>query len=141
MCKHVAAALYGVGARLDEKPQLLFVLRGVDENELLAGAGDGLALKTAPGAAKVLEDRDVAALFGLEMVETANSQSATPTAPKRQRRSKSQKASKTPAVKTAAAAKKSNRRRATRTRSEPGLATSASARKGRAQRRRPLRPT
>src|SRR5229473_3072421 len=29
MCKHVAAALYGVGARLDEKPQLLFVLRGV----------------------------------------------------------------------------------------------------------------
>ena len=39
MCKHVAAALYGVGARLDEKPQLLFVLRGVDENELLASAG------------------------------------------------------------------------------------------------------
>src|SRR5205085_2379346 len=38
MCKHVAAALYGVGARLDEKPQLLFVLRGVDENELLARA-------------------------------------------------------------------------------------------------------
>ena len=44
MCKHVAAALYGVGARLDEKPQLLFVLRGVDENELLAGAGQDLAL-------------------------------------------------------------------------------------------------
>ena len=41
MCKHVAAALYGVGARLDEKPQLLFVLRGVDENELLARAGRG----------------------------------------------------------------------------------------------------
>ena len=39
MCKHVAAALYGVGARLDEKPQLLFVLRDVDENEMLASAG------------------------------------------------------------------------------------------------------
>src|SRR4029077_8785436 len=38
-CKQVAAALYGVAARLDEKPQLLFVLRGVDENELIAGAG------------------------------------------------------------------------------------------------------
>src|SRR2546421_1677039 len=36
MCKHVAAALYGIGARLDEMPQLLFVLRDVDENELLA---------------------------------------------------------------------------------------------------------
>ena len=44
MCKHVAAALYGVGARLDEQPQLLFVLRGVDENELLAGAGQDLSL-------------------------------------------------------------------------------------------------
>ncbi len=41
MCKHVAAVLYGVGARLDEQPQLLFVLRGVDENELIAGAGAG----------------------------------------------------------------------------------------------------
>src|ERR1700675_3052955 len=35
MCKHVAAVLYGVGARLDHKPQLLFVLRDVAENELL----------------------------------------------------------------------------------------------------------
>jgi uncharacterized Zn finger protein len=32
MCKHVAAALYGVGARLDEQPELLFVLRNVDEH-------------------------------------------------------------------------------------------------------------
>jgi uncharacterized Zn finger protein len=29
MCKHVAAVLYGAGARLDEKPELLFTLRGV----------------------------------------------------------------------------------------------------------------
>ena len=43
MCKHVAAVLYGVGARLDEKPQLLFVLRDVDENELLASAGQDLS--------------------------------------------------------------------------------------------------
>ena len=28
LCKHLAAALYGVGARLDEKPELLFQLRG-----------------------------------------------------------------------------------------------------------------
>ena len=30
MCKHVAAALYGVGARLDENPLLFFELRGID---------------------------------------------------------------------------------------------------------------
>jgi uncharacterized Zn finger protein len=70
MCKHVAAVLYGVGARLDEKPALLFALRGVDENQLLANAGQELSLKKAvPATTKVLEDGDVARLFGLEMVE------------------------------------------------------------------------
>src|SRR6478736_6338993 len=39
MFKHVAAVLYGVGARLDQKPELLFVLRGVAANDLLASAG------------------------------------------------------------------------------------------------------
>jgi uncharacterized Zn finger protein len=77
MCKHVAAALYGVGARLDEKPQLLFVLRGVDESELIAGAGEGMPLsKATPSAAKVLDDGDVAALFGLEMADTAGSKAS-----------------------------------------------------------------
>jgi uncharacterized Zn finger protein len=72
MCKHVAAALYGVGARLDEKPQLLFALRGVDETDLLARAGQGLPLaKPAPAKAKLLADGDVAALFGLEMAGAA----------------------------------------------------------------------
>jgi uncharacterized Zn finger protein len=88
MCKHVAAALYGVGARLDEKPELLFVLRGVDEKELLAGAeGDLLETKIAPSPAKLLADSDVAALFGLEMAEpTAFDQG--PAASKRGRRSR-----------------------------------------------------
>ena len=36
MCKHAAAVLSGVGSRLDESPKLLFVLRGVDETELIA---------------------------------------------------------------------------------------------------------
>src|SRR6202140_5281349 len=60
MCKHVAAVLYGVGARLDEKPALLFQLRGVDENHLLANAGQELPLKKAiPATTKVLDDSDV----------------------------------------------------------------------------------
>src|SRR5665213_3187104 len=108
MCKHVAAALYGVGARLDEKPQLLFVLRGVDENELLANAGKDLALTRAvPSAAKILDDSDVAALFGLEMAESADSDAVIPAAPKWHQESGMSKGRKMFAVKTAAAAKKS----------------------------------
>ncbi|MFH1573149.1 MAG: SWIM zinc finger family protein [Acidobacteriota bacterium] len=38
MCKHVAAVLYGVDARLDDKPELLFPLCKVDEKDLQAGA-------------------------------------------------------------------------------------------------------
>ena len=38
MCKHVAATLYGVGARLDESPELFFTLRNVDMNGLLSSA-------------------------------------------------------------------------------------------------------
>lgn len=120
MCKHVVAVLYGVGARLDERPQLLFVLRGVDENELLASAGEDLPLsKAAPTAAKVLDDSDVAALFGLEMAETAHSGTSIPTALKRPQRSKTLKGSKTPAEARTPAAKKSKSPPATWTRSEP----------------------
>ena len=36
MCKHAAAVLSGVGSRLDDRPELLFLLRGVDEAELIA---------------------------------------------------------------------------------------------------------
>ena len=79
MCKHVAAALYGVGARLDEMPQLLFVLRDVDENELLASAGQGLPLASAaPNGAAVLDEGDVAALFGLEMADAGSNASDGP---------------------------------------------------------------
>jgi uncharacterized Zn finger protein len=74
MCKHVAATLYGVGARLDQEPRLIFELRGVDENELLTNAGQDMAVaKTAPASAKLLDSADVAALFGLEMADAAAS--------------------------------------------------------------------
>lgn len=38
MCKHAAAALAGVGSRFDDHPELLFLLRGVEEEELIAGS-------------------------------------------------------------------------------------------------------
>jgi uncharacterized Zn finger protein len=81
MCKHVAGALYGIGARLDTQPRLLFELRGVDESELVAGADQGAGrLNSAPGAANVLADGDVAALFGLEMAENVGPTIAGPDA-------------------------------------------------------------
>ena len=38
MCKHIAAALYGIGARLDDKPEQLFVLRHVNHGDLISVA-------------------------------------------------------------------------------------------------------
>jgi uncharacterized Zn finger protein len=131
MCKHVAAALYGVGARLDERPQLLFELRGVDENELLASAGQDLALtRAAPGAEKILDNSDVAALFGLEMAEFATPNAAVLTAPKRHLRSDASRGSKRQVVKKAAVEKKSNPPHATRTKSGAKRQSSAGATKG-----------
>jgi uncharacterized Zn finger protein len=68
MCKHVAAVLYGVGARLDHQPDLLFLLRKVDQNELIAKAGKGVPL-SSPGVAadKVLQADNLSEMFGLEM--------------------------------------------------------------------------
>jgi uncharacterized Zn finger protein len=68
MCKHVAAVLYGIGARFDQNPELLFRLHEVDEQELIAGAGKGLPLaKTGPAKSKMLGSEDLAAMFGLDM--------------------------------------------------------------------------
>jgi uncharacterized Zn finger protein len=113
MCKHVAAVLYGVGARLDQKPELLFVLRGVDENELLASAGQGLLPTNAPAAAQTLDESDVVALFGIEMAEPG--QPETPLASRQRKSKKSSQKAKTPTASTAAAAKKSGSPRASRT--------------------------
>src|SRR5215210_3135648 len=118
MCKHVAAALYGVGARLDERPELPFVLRNVDEPELLASAGQDLTItQPAPSPAKVLEGGDLAALFGLEMAEMAGTDAPGPPVPKKHKRPKSPSGRKTLAGKKTSAAKKSNSRRVTRTKS------------------------
>ena len=70
MCKHVAAVLYGIGARFDRQPELLFRLRGVDEMELIANVGKATPLaKQGPAAGKVLGGDDLAEMFGLDMAQ------------------------------------------------------------------------
>jgi uncharacterized Zn finger protein len=66
MCKHIAAVLYGIGARLDEKPELLFTLRKVDQQGLITNASQRM---TKPKTNKVLENRNLSELFEIEIVE------------------------------------------------------------------------
>src|SRR5260370_32363752 len=75
MCKHVAAVLYAIGARLDQQPDLIFRLHNVDEKELIAGAGTALPqAKKAPAASKVLGGEDLSLLFGLDMDQGAGAE-------------------------------------------------------------------
>lgn len=72
MCKHVAAVLYGVGARLDGQPELLFALRQVDAGDLVAQASAlPVATKRAQPNGKVLDDALLADVFGIEMAAAA----------------------------------------------------------------------
>ena len=67
MCKHVAATLYGIGARLDAEPELLFGLRKVDAKELIARAGEtGVAVQKQPGAGRILDASKLTDVFGID---------------------------------------------------------------------------
>jgi uncharacterized Zn finger protein len=66
MCKHIAAVLYGIGARLDGKPELLFTLRVVDQQELVSNASQYM---TKPTTARLLETSSLSELFGIEIAE------------------------------------------------------------------------
>ena len=72
MCKHVAAVLYGVGARLDHEPALFFTLRGVDMQELLTAASEVVStdLTGANTGDTALADADLTEIFGID-IETA----------------------------------------------------------------------
>ncbi len=64
MCKHVASVLYGVGSRLDDRPESLFLLRGVDSAELIA---TGMALPGDTATDDALADDALAGIFGIDL--------------------------------------------------------------------------
>ncbi len=64
-CKHLSAVLYGVGARLDTRPELLFLLRGVDHLKLIGSAVESSALTGS--ASGDLADDQLADVFGIEI--------------------------------------------------------------------------
>jgi uncharacterized Zn finger protein len=96
MCKHIAAVMYGIGARLDTQPDLLFLLRGVDHEELItadaaadviAGAGSRRARRRS------LADKELETVFGVELDDTPDKDPVT--APRRRpatRKTKQKKA-------------------------------------------------
>jgi uncharacterized Zn finger protein len=110
MCKHVAAVLYGVGARLDQQPELLFRLRRVDAKDLVSQAGAGLPKsKKGPAASKVLDTSMLGDVFGIEMDEPA----APKASPKKKPASAKASAKKAPKAATTIAAKASKKPRVT----------------------------
>jgi uncharacterized Zn finger protein len=66
MCKHVAAVLYGVGAKLDIEPELLFKLRHADHLDLINKATLKVSTKRT-GKTRVIKDQDLSSLFGIEI--------------------------------------------------------------------------
>ena len=73
MCKHVAAVLYGIGARLDEDPGLFFKLRKVKMDDLVTQAVKGKTRKLLEKAEKkskrVIAESDLSKVFGIDLGE------------------------------------------------------------------------
>ena len=67
MCKHVAATLYGVGARLDHAPELLFTLRGVDPTEMVETAVEQSARNAKPRRGRALDSDQLLSVFGIDI--------------------------------------------------------------------------
>ena len=76
MCKHVAAVLYGVGSRLDTRPDLLFLLRDVDPQELISTE---LSIPTVAATSDVLAAGQLGDIFGIDL-DAAGEQPAAPQA-------------------------------------------------------------
>jgi uncharacterized Zn finger protein len=83
MCKHVAAVLYGVGARLDHSPEMLFLLRGVNHEELVDVSAAVTGAAKAGTSRRRIAATGIADVFGIDMAETISParQPRTKTAP------------------------------------------------------------
>ena len=78
MCKHVASVLYGVGSRLDDRPESLFLLRGVDTAELIATE---MALPGGAATEDTLADGALAGIFGIDLDSDLNADISSGGAP------------------------------------------------------------
>ena len=69
MCKHVSAALYGVGVRLDENPLLFFELRGLDVNRFIditiANKVESMLANVNRPSSRIIEGKEAMNIFGV----------------------------------------------------------------------------
>ena len=69
MCKHVAAALYGVGVRLDSNPLYFFQMRGIDIEEFIGqvvgGKVESMLAHADIRSKRIIKDADLMGLFGV----------------------------------------------------------------------------
>lgn len=69
MCKHVAAALYGMGTRLDEQPLLFFELRGIEVDRFidvtLANKVESMLANAEQPSKRIMKEEEAEGLFGV----------------------------------------------------------------------------
>ncbi len=126
MCKHVAATLYGVGARLDEDPSLFFTLRRIDVDDLItetvADTAQTLIDKAQQQSGNILDGVDLGDVFGIQLDDIDAPQPDLPAVAPKPSTAKNKKAKTIPkAVKTAQGATRARRR-------QPATAKVATAR-------------
>lgn len=96
LCKHLAAVLYGIGRRLDEQPELLFALRGVDQTELI-----GTTLPQAPGTTRRrIASNSLSDVFGIAITPSTEPSAPEPPTSSLSPRPRTQKPKASPQQKT-----------------------------------------
>lgn len=96
LCKHLAAVLYAVGSQLDERPELLFVLRGVDHLDLI---GSATAAQTLASEAPAFAMDQLSDVFGIELATLPTPPAVTKTPAKRVANATKSKANAAPKTK------------------------------------------
>jgi len=132
MCKHVAAVLYGVGARLDQDPALLFLLRGVEHDELIdLDAQVDVSSAAGRSSTKRLASGDLGDVFGIDLAADA---AVEPSQSKRSVKKKTKAKSK-------ATRKKSVTKKKAAPKKKPAVKKKPTARKTAAQKAKPPKKT
>lgn len=84
MCKHVAATLYGIGARLDKNPELFFRMRNVEMGDLIGQAisdhKQKLLARASKKSSRIIEEADLSQTFGIDLENDLGTFSSVTTA-------------------------------------------------------------
>lgn len=80
LCKHAAAVLYGIGARLDTQPEMFFTLRGAEMEDLITAATAAAIspVNGSPADDPALSGADLSDIFGVDIEQSSNGKPETP---------------------------------------------------------------